>query len=388
MFIATTGGFLSHFEKDNAELLREMGYEVIYAANYSYGTYGVRELSGSDEAERVYEIPVVKEPWKIRENFRAVRWIWRFVQQENVDLIVCHNPMGGVIGRLGGLFHGKNKPHVIYTAHGFHFYRGAPKKQWLLYGTAERILAQMTDQLLTINKEDYETAKGFRLRKKGKVVQIPGVGLDRDRFCPRPGKTRSTREELRVPDEAVHFVAVSELCPNKNLAIIIQALAGMREYNFVLSICGSGPEESSLRKLIREYGLLERIRLLGYRKDVEYILQSADWFIASSIREGLGMAALEALACGVPLIALNNRGTREYARNECNSIVCCHNTIEDWQNVFRRALEEPDLREKLAANARKTTEVFGREKAEEQMHRVFAYADYCIRLKNSVGIRK
>lgn len=387
LFIATTGGFLSHFEEDNADLLRKMGYEIIYAANYSYHTYGVTEFHGEDETKRIYQIPVVKEPWKLHENIKAARWIWKFVQQEEVDLIVCHNPMGGVIGRLAGLFHGKKRPHVIYTAHGFHFYHGAPAKQWLIYGTAERILAQMTDQLLTINKEDYETAKHFRLRRYGKVIQIHGVGLDRSRFCPRPEIVRQVRRELRIPKDAVHFVAVSELCRNKNLKMVIYAFANIlstQGNGAVFTICGSGPEKDSLKELVRECGIQDRVRFLGYREDVEYILQSADWFVASSIREGLGMAALEALACGVPLIALNNRGTREYACDEYNSIVLYHNTEEDWQEAFRRALEEPDLRERLARNARKTTEKFSLKKTEEQMQRIFAYADQCICIQKNI----
>ncbi len=381
LFIATTGGFLSHFEADNAKMLREMGYEIIYSANYSYHTYGISEIPRANDLVKVYQIPIVKEPWRVRENFQAIKWLWRFIENESVDIVLCHNPMGGAIGRLAGLFHREKRPHVIYTAHGFHFYHGAPGKQWLIYGTAEKILARMTDQLLTINKEDFETASRFTLRKNGRVEKISGVGLDRTRFCPRPEIAETVRNELCIPKDAVHFVAASELNKNKNLDRVIQAFARIQAENFYFTVCGSGPEENTLKALIRELNLQNKVRLIGYRTDMEYILQSADWFIASSIREGLGMSALEAMACGVPLVVLDNRGTREYVCDEINSIVCYCNTTEDWCKAFERIQKEPDLRDRLAGNARNSTEMFSTDRTKEQMHRILMYADQCVEMQ-------
>ena len=380
LIIATTGGFINQFEERNARMLQQLGYKVSYAANYTYNTYGVTEVPSEIDGIRVHQIPVTREPWHVVNNVRAISWLRKYIREEGIDLVLCNNPMGGAAGRLaGGFFKKGERPYILYTAHGFHFYEGAPKKNWMLFYSAERMLARLTDHLLTINSEDYEAAKRMPLRGMGMVDIVPGVGLDMERFRPRPELRSEVRAELGVPEDAFHIVSASELATNKKLDLVIRAIGSIERDDVYLTICGEGDEHQALQELIRDMRLEGRVKLLGYRYDMERVLQSADCFAAVSLREGMGMAALEALACGVPLIASDNRGTREYARDGYNSIVCTANSETSIRSALLRLLRDPQLLQSLAENARFTAEPFRIEKADAQMQRILVYADELIR---------
>lgn len=265
----------------------------------------------------------------------------------------------------------KNKPYVVYTAHGFHFYDGAPLANWILYYTAERFLARFTNQLITINKEDYERACKFKLAGDGYVDIIPGVGLNPKRYYKKEDINRSMRKELRIPENAFHIVSVGELVANKNHEIIIEALHQIANKNIYYSICGKGPYQEHLEQLIHLYHLENQVHLLGYRTDVEDILQTADCFAFPSIREGVGMASVEALACKVPLVVADNRGTREYAVDGENSIVCHVDNVEEFKQAINFLMKNPEIRNRMSENAGHTAENFYLDKTEEKMREIY-----------------
>jgi glycosyltransferase involved in cell wall biosynthesis len=267
---------------------------------------------------------------------------------------------------------------VIYTAHGFHFYKGAPAVNWLLFYTAERLLSHCTDQLVTINREDYRRAKRFPLRKGGSAAQIHGVGVDRERFYPRPQIRSAKRKSLCVPEKAFHIVTAAQLNDNKNQKVIIEAIAALGKKDIYYSICGEGPNESMLRRLIEENGLERQVRILGYRTDMEEILATADCFAFPSHREGLGIAAVEALNCGIPLIVADNRGTREYAVDGYNAIVEKAKDVEGFRDAILRLYTDKNYRTYLASNCRSSAKQFGIEQVEETMRDVYGIADCAV----------
>ncbi len=375
LYITTVSGFLPQFEKKDVEIMQEMGYEIHYASNFHHPVYPFDKGKLEEQGIILHQIDVSKSPLKLRENIRAVKQLKQIIDQERIDMLHCHNPMGGVAGRAAAHL-SKADPCVIYTAHGLHFYKGAPLLNWLLFYPVEKFLARWTDAIVTINQEDYlRVKKSFRLKPHGFVEQIHGVGVDMERFSPRPERAACKRKELGIPGDAFHIVTAAELNDNKNQKVIIEAIAGLDRRDICYSLCGRGPNEAVLRKLITEKHLEGQVRLLGFRTDMEEILQTADAFAFPSIREGLGIAAVEALACGVPLIVSDNRGSREYAENDRNSIVCEAGDVDGFRQAIQRLHRDTEYRRTLAGYCRASADKFSVSNTVDVMRTVYGKAD-------------
>ena len=351
-----------------------MGYEVHYASNFNNPIYSFNAEQLVKEGIILHQINVEKSPRHLRHNLQAFKQLKQIIDEENIDIVHCHNPMGGVIGRMSSHF-SRRRPYVIYTAHGFHFYKGAPLLNWLVYYPAEAFMAHFTDEIVTINKEDYDRANHFRLKPGGFIHQIHGVGVNTDRFRPRPEISKSKREELGIPVDAFHIVTAAELNTNKNQRVIIEAIASIADENIYYTICGKGPNEAMLREQIKSFHLERRVRLIGYRTDMDEILQTADLFAFPSFREGLGIAAVEALFCSVPLLAADNRGTREYAVNEVNSLVCHKNDVSLYSAAIKQLKHNDALRWMLTANAAHSAEAFSIQETARVMEQVYKIAN-------------
>lgn len=377
LIITTISGFLPQFEMNDVRILQEYGYEIHYASNFHNPVYRFDREELKKKGILLHQVDIVKSPFAMAGNWKALRQIKQIMDDEKIDLVHCHNPISAVAGRLAAAL-AKDKPYVIYTAHGFHFYKGAPLKNWLLYYNVEKLLARATDQIITINKEDYDRAKKFRIKKNGRVERIHGVGVDLKRFRCRPKLQAAKRKELDIPENAFHIVTAAELNSNKNQKIIIEALAELGKKDIYYSICGKGENAENLEQLIREHHLEKQVRLLGYRTDMEEILQTADCFAFPSIREGFGVAAVEALATGVPLIVADNRGTREYTHNGYNGLVCESGNIISFVKAIEMLYSDEKYREGLSGHCRKIAERFSIEETEKVMREIYTRADEAI----------
>lgn len=370
LIITTISGFLPQFEKNNVKLLREAGCEIHYASNFKNPIYDFDKADLKAQGIRLHQLDIAKSPVKLGTNLRAVRQLLHIINENDIDIIHCHNPMGGVAGRIAaGLC--RKKPYVIYTAHGFHFYKGAPKKNWLLFYPAEWMLARLTDIIVTINSEDYERAQKLPVKNGGNVFRIHSVGVDPKRFAPKREISKAKRMELNIPTDAFHIVTAAELNDNKNQRVIIEAISTLPQEDIYYSICGKGLGERKLRELIKEKGLENRVRLLGFRTDMEEILQTADCFAFPSYREGLGVAAVEALLCDVVLVAANNRGTREYAINGKNALVCNADSISQFAQAIVKLYQDKELRRNMSQNCRASAMKFTIEEVEKTMKEVY-----------------
>lgn len=331
LIAATIGGFLPVTERDNAKLLIEMGCEVHYAANFQNKAY---EYDGNVFEELgiiCHQVDFSKNPFHLKQLLKCIRELKRILVTEQIELVHCHTPVGGVAARIAAhLIRKKTKtcPKVIYTAHGFHFYEGAPVLNWLLYYPVEHLLSKWTDCIVTVNGEDYQRAQKMLCPK---CVRIPGVGIDLDRFHP---------VEIQQ-SEKFCVVSVGELNKNKNHSVVIKAIAALQDRNIKYEIYGNGPLKTELQTLICSLGLEKQVSLKGFHLQIEQVLQKADLVVFPSIREGLGLAALEAMACGVPLITSDNRGSREYMVHQKNGIVCAYDDVESFANAIAYIKEHP-----------------------------------------------
>lgn len=382
LFVTTISGFLPQFEKNDVKLLKQMGCQIHYASNFTNPIYAFDKTELEKNRVALHQIDIEKSPAKINKNIKAIKQLIKIIDENDIDIVHCHNPMGGVAARIAARA-GKRKPKVIYTAHGFHFYKGAPIMNWLFFYTAERFLARYTDIIVTINREDYIRAKKFRLKKNGEVYLIHSVGVDKEKFAPRPELRETKRAELGIPADAFHIVTAAELNENKNQKLVIEAVAALKNkskidadkaYNIYYTICGKGPNEDKLRELIKAYGLENNVSLLGYRTDMDEILQTADVFAFPSIREGLGVAAIEALMCNVPLIAADNRGTREYVSDGNNGIVCRYDAVDEFEEAIELLYGNTAYRKRMADRCRESVKKFTIEEVEKTMTKVYTRA--------------
>ncbi|MCR5343436.1 MAG: glycosyltransferase family 4 protein [Butyrivibrio sp.] len=371
LIVSSTGGFLSQFLENDVQVLQENGYEIHYASDFDNPVYAFNPENLRNAGIIMHQIVLHKKPWHLIKNAKGLIQLSDLIKKENISLVHCHNPVGGMLGRLAGFCSGKN-PYVIYTAHGFHFFKGAPKAYWLIFYPIERFLARFTDMIITINKEDYKRACTFHLRKGGHVELLHGVGLDTDRFHPMPELRKAVREELGIPDKGFHIVTAAELNNNKNHTVVLEAIRSLDDEDIYYSICGRGGKALELRNFIEESGLSDNIKLLGYRNDMERILQSADVFAFPSKREGFGMAAVEALGCAVPVIAADNRGTREYMRNGENGIVCRPNEVRDFEKAISTFKSNPDVRDAYSKKALELSNIFSKSSAKETMREIYS----------------
>lgn len=358
LIITTISGFVPQFELNNVRILKSLGYEVHYASNFERPVYDFDRNLFEREGIIIHPVMIEKSPAHVIRNVRAFLQLKKLIAKERFDLVHCHNPMGGVVGRLAGA-KSHAKPVMLYTAHGFHFYKGAPLKNWIFFYPAERLLARITDHMITINREDYTRAEKFRLRPGGRVWLIPGVGLDTGRFVPRKEMQKRQKRQLGFPEDSFVILSVGELNENKNHRAVIEAVRMLNNPRIYYGICGRGPQERELRGLINRAGLEEHVRLLGYRKDIEEVLAAADCFIFPSKREGFGMAAVEAMASGVPLITSDCRGTREYMEDQRTGIVCRRNAPESYKEAIERLMEHPQQRREMEEECRKRAQRFG-----------------------------
>ncbi len=372
LLVTTISGFIPQFEWNDVLLLQKEGYQVHYASNFDIPIYTVDKNDLENKGLVLHHINIQKSPLKIKKNLDALKTLVKIINEEKIELLHCHNPVGGVVARVAAAL-SKSKPYTIYTAHGFHFYQGAPVWNWIMYYLVERFLAKFSDVIITINQEDYKRAQRF-IGKGGRAERIPGVGLNTQKFKKNPEIREQMRRELHVPADVFHIVSVGELVRNKNHEIIIRSIAEMKDSKIFYSICGKGSYRSQLEKLIRELHLEKQVQLLGYRNDIPRVLQSADCFAFPSIREGLGMAAIEALACEVPVIAADNRGTREYMRNHANGVVCSNKGTAEYRKAIMEIKNSEKLRKQYGETARLVALGFDVKKTERVMKSVYKKA--------------
>ena len=360
LLVATVGGFVSQFEMNDVKLLQDKHCKVHYAANFDNNIYHLEEKKYEKNHIETHNISIAKSPFNLLKNIKAYKEIKKIIDSEGIKYIHCHTPVGGVIARLAAA-RSKMKPKVIYTAHGFHFYKGAPAKNWCMYYPIEKYMARVTDAIVTINKEDYKRASKFKLRSNGKVYKIPGVGIDLNRF----------KFEGHYPE--FKLISVSEINDNKNHKVVIDAIKKLANQGETVyyDIYGKGVNEEYLKKYIKKLGLEKYISLKGYIVQPENALKEASCFVFPSLREGLGVAAIEAMACGLPVIAKDNRGTREYMVDGHNGIVCKKNDANEYAEAILKLKYSVELRQTMGKNACETAKKFSIRNTEIIMKQVY-----------------
>ncbi len=322
LFTATVDSHILHFHIPYLKYFKEQGYEVHVATN------GSEEIPYCDKK---HIVSFERSPIKIN-NLRAIKQLKKIIEEEKFEIIHCHTPMGGVVTRLAAKkARKKYNARVIYTAHGFHFYKGAPILNWLIYYPIEKWLSRYTDTLITINEEDYNIAK--KKFKAKNIELVHGVGVDEHNFNFEISKDErhKLRKSLGLKDDDFVLIQVGELNKNKNQIMAIEAMRDLVKIysNIHLLIVGIGELEDFYNKKIKEYNLDKNIHLLGYREDVSKLLKISDILLSLSYREGLPVNVIEGLMAGLPVIVTDCRGSKDLVKDGVNGYIIKINNNEE-----------------------------------------------------------
>ena len=366
LYVTTISITMNAFFRPHIRMLVENGHQVDIACNAQdlpldplYGELGCR----------FYPVDFSRSPLS-PDNVKAYGQLKRVVKDGQYDIVHCHTPNASVITRLVcRKLRKKTGLRVFYTAHGFHFYKGAPRLNWLVFYPVEKFCSRFTDKLITINKEDYGRAKEkFHARE---VCYVPGVGIDLSRFQNIQVDRSAKRREIGVPEDAFLLLSVGELNENKNHQVMLRVMAQMKDPKVHYAIAGVGEKKDELLGLAAELGIGDRFHLLGYRKDVAELNHAADVFCFPSLREGLGLAAIEAMACGVPVVAADNRGTRSFITDGENGFLCPADEAERFVVALKRLIEDTPLRKAFGEAGGCTALPFAIESVLQQMGEIY-----------------
>lgn len=340
LMLASVASMIDQFNMPNIALLQKLGYQVDVACNFIEGNTcsdaRVAELKQKlqDMYVHCYQIDFARNIKHMGQNMRALRQVEGLMKQNGYAFCHCHSPIGGVVARIAGH---RTRTKVIYTAHGFHFYQGAPVMNWLVYYPVEKMLSRWTDVLITINHEDYKLAKKkFKMKK---LTYVPGIGIDTQREGLSQKEKEEKRKELGIPQAAFLITNAAEFTPNKNQKTVIEAIEQLHNPNIYFVMCGIGEKKAELEQYVKEHGLEEHIRFVGFRNDLHEILQTSDCFVLSSFREGLSVALMEAMAEGLPVVCSRIRGNVDLIKDGKGGILVSPENKEDYEAAFRKLYE-------------------------------------------------
>lgn len=309
LVIVHVGRHLRLFSHADAHVYKNMGHEVHFASNFTNEKDRYTELDSAKFT--LHQIDFSRNIFSIN-NIKAFFQLKKLIKIQNFDIIHTHMNIGGVIGRLAA----NKQTKIVHTSHGFAFYDSNYFLKNVLFKSLELLLLRKTDFVITMNQEDYEfiIEKKKKFKLKG-VYKVPGVGVDFSKY-------NETKRNIKInkDDGKVTFITIGELTKRKNHIEMIKIFNYLDE-NTQLLICGTGALENKLKNYVAKIGLSQRISFLGYRNDVFNLLLNSNFFLFTSKTEGLPVSVIEAMSCGLPIIANPCRGVVDLVKNDKNGLL-------------------------------------------------------------------
>lgn len=346
LITATVQSHIAQFHKPVIRMLQEMGCCVEIAARNNLHEKKNLTLT---EPDAIHEVNFCRSPFSFQV-FSAYKQLKKVIEAGNYDIVHCNTPVAGILTRLAcRKLRRQGKVKVIYEAHGLHFFKGGPKTGWLIWYPIERFFSRFADMMILINKMDYALAKEKFHAKM--VRRIPGIGVNISQF--KDLGNGDLRRELSLAADTPIVLSVGELNENKNHKTVITALSMMKTTKAHYCIAGNGPLLQELTEYAKTLGLQDRVHFLGYRRDVPVLLSQADVFVLPSKREGLGMAAIEAMSFGLPLVSSNRHGINDYSIENVTGFKHDPEDSHSFAESIDKLLADDGLREKLGENCKK-----------------------------------
>lgn len=367
-FVASVYSHLKGFHLPFMKLLQDKGCEV-----HAFGG-GVQGKSGIEQAGVIcHDISFHRNPFKV-ENVQALRGLIFGFKQYKFDVVHLHTPVASILGRVAAGVAGV--PSVMYTAHGFHFYKKAPISYWMFYYPVERLMAHWTDFLITMNQEDYEKAMNFSVRKE--VLYVPGVGLDLEKYSMPEDENVlvSKRNELGLAKDDFIILCVAELIPRKNHIQLIKAIEKLIDQGKDVQclLVGNGDGSEVLTDYVSEHKLETNIHFLGFRRDIPQLLAAADVVALLSIHEGLPRVLMEAMAVGKPIVATNIRGNRDLVEDGQTGILVPPGDVGAVVSALMKLRECPELRIRMGQNSKERVKQYDLNNVIQYMEKIYDQA--------------
>lgn len=365
IYIASVFWHFSSFHIPFMRMLQAEGFEVFAMARTDRP--GTRELL---EAEGIHciEAPFSRNPFSLS-NVKACRALRKILQETRFEIIHLHTPAVAFIARMAA--RNTQKGPVVYTVHGFHFYRGAPWANWLLFYSAEKLSRRWTDAVITMNSEDFGTAKRLGYEPERSLFFTHGVGVNTEVYSPSESKRSVIRKELMINDEEIVFVSIGEINKNKNHKWLLRVWSSLNEKGIRLLIAGNGPGEKALENNIRA-SRLKNVHFLGYRSDVQDLLAASDALVSVSRREGLPRNVMEAMATGLPVIGTNVRGTRDLIEHKDTGLLISLGDDNALRDALKLMIENSDLRNDMGKNAREAVIRYSEQNVVEEIRNIYS----------------
>lgn len=364
LFISNVSKRISNFSTSSIIAGQSLGYEFHMAANYT----GFVD-DASKHNVMIHHIDLDRNPFSLK-NIRAYKQMIILMKEKKFSMIHCNTPIGGILGRLCGKR--ANVPKIIYTAHGFHFHKGAPIINRTLFKWAEMWMAHYTDAIITINQEDYQSVQKFKLRKGGKVYYIPGVGIDTSAINQADSKREELLQNIGADSDSVLLISTGELSKRKNNQVVIRALGKLKNPKIHFILCGVGDEMEELISLARDNNVITNVHFLGYCTDVPQLLKSSDIFIMPSYREGLARSLMEAMAAGLPCVVSKIRGNVDLIIEGEGGYLRQPDDIDGFVEVIDMISTDASLREAMGINNRRKIAKFDIDNVNLEMKRIYS----------------
>ena len=359
---------IMQFHIPTLKLFKEMGWETAVAAKNDYDNPEDCQIPYCDH---FYDIPFIRNPFTPG-NVSCYKQLKDIIDRGNYQIIHCHTPVGGVLGRLAARKTRKQGTRVLYTAHGFHFYRGSALKNWLLYYPAEKLCSYFADDIITINREDYRLAQ--KKFSSAKIHHLPGVGIDTAAFSLsllKQEERSAMRAALGLKPGQRMILSVGELIARKNYKTAIDVIAKLKTEQLRYYICGQGVLQSELQEYAKAKGVDDRVVFLGYRRDIPQLCACADVFMHTSHQEGLSVAVMEAMSCAVPVIASRIRGNVDLIEDGVNGFLADVQDAAGYAEGIAKLLDDPALAEEFRSNGLKKVKQYDVQIVTEQLKSIY-----------------
>ena len=358
---------LNNFSRWPVESALSRGFKVYMGTNRTYA----EKLKSADGYDiTFYNSCTYRSIFALKDNWQAYKNLCALLKAHpEIEFIHCNTPIGGLMGRICGKRCGVKK--VIYTAHGFHFFKGAPLFNRTILKWMEQLMAHWTDAILTMNQEDYEAAKKMHFRNNGKVYKVPGVGVDTKAFDGATVDKNVVRSTLGIPDNAIIAIAMGDIVPRKNYKSAIEAIAKAKRPNLHYIICGRGSQIEELKAFASSLGVSQQIHFLGFRTDIKELALASDMFLFASLQEGLPRSTMEAMCAGLPCVISEIRGHVDLIEQEQGGLLCPVHDVDAFTKALQRMADDEDFRKQQGAIAKERVKAFDVEVVRQRINEIY-----------------
>ncbi len=358
---------LDNFSRWPIEAAIARGYKVYMGTNRTYAD----QLTSADGYDiTFYNSCTYRSIFAFKDNWQAYKNLCALLKSHpEIEFIHCNTPIGGLMGRICGKRCGVKK--IIYTAHGFHFFKGAPLFNNTILKWIEKAMAHWTDAILTMNQEDYEAAQKFHLRNNGKVYCVPGVGVDTKSFDNVSVNRGAVRKALGLSEDTIMAIAMGDIIPRKNYKTVIEAIAFAKRPSLHYIICGRGLQIEELETYAQSLGIADQIHFLGFRTDIKELALASDLFLFASLQEGLPRSTMEAMCAGLPCVISSIRGHVDLIENEKGGLLCPVNDVKAFALAIQRAVDDRAFRKQMGMLAKERVKAFDSEVVKHRIEEIY-----------------